>query len=59
LFGKTVSCLSTMRYDVKIDGVALDDVEISETALDQCPWLRVNRSWSLWPGRCHRAFANL
>ena len=41
LFGKKVSRLSAMRYDVKIDGVALDDIEISERALDQCPWLRV------------------
>ena len=41
LFGKKVSRLSTMRYDVKIDEVALDDIETSETALDQCPWLRV------------------
>ena len=41
LFGKKVSRLSTMRYDVKIGNVALDDIETSETALDQCPWLRV------------------
>jgi hypothetical protein len=41
LFGKKVNRLSTMRYDVKIDDVALHDVETSETALDQCPWLRV------------------
>jgi hypothetical protein len=41
LFGKKVSRLSTMRYDVKIDDVALDDIETSETALDKCPWLRV------------------
>lgn len=41
LFGKKVNRLSAMRYDVKIDEVALDDIETSETALDQCPWLRV------------------
>lgn len=41
LFGKKVSRLSAMRYDVKIDAVALDDTETSETALNQCPWLRV------------------
>ncbi|CAM2340728.1 sacsin N-terminal ATP-binding-like domain-containing protein [Burkholderia vietnamiensis] len=41
LFGKKVSRLSTMRYDVKIDNVALDDIKTSEAALDQCPWLRV------------------
>lgn len=41
LFGKKLSRLSTMRYDVKIDDVALDDVETNATALDQCPWLRV------------------
>jgi hypothetical protein len=41
LFGKKVSRLSKMRYDVKIDDVALDDIETGETALDQCPWLRV------------------
>lgn len=41
LFGTKASRLSTMRYDVKIDDVALDDIETSERALDQCPWLRV------------------
>ncbi|QIO48174.1 DUF3883 domain-containing protein (plasmid) [Rhizobium leguminosarum bv. trifolii] len=41
LFDKKVSRLSAMRYDVKIDDVALNDIETSETALDQCPWLRV------------------
>lgn len=41
LFGEKVSRLSMMRYDVKIDQVALDDIKVSERALDQCPWLRV------------------
>lgn len=41
LFGKKVSRLSAMRYDVKINDVALHDIETSETVLDQCPWLRV------------------
>ncbi len=41
LFGKKVSRLSKMRYDVKIDDVVLDDIDTAETALDQCPWLRV------------------
>ncbi|MET3482773.1 DUF3883 domain-containing protein [Methylobacterium sp. 1973] len=41
LFGKKVSRLSAMRYDVKIDNVALGDIETSETVLDQCPWLRI------------------
>ncbi|WP_299363933.1 hypothetical protein [uncultured Paracoccus sp.] len=41
LFGKNVSRLSTMRYDVKINDVALHDIETSETVLNQCPWLRV------------------
>ena len=41
LFGTKVSRLSKMRYDVKIDDVVLDDIETGETALDQCPWLRV------------------
>jgi len=41
LFGKKVSRLSKMRYDVKIDDVVIDDIETGETALDQCPWLRV------------------
>lgn len=41
LFGKKISRLSAMRYDVKIDEVALNDIEISEIALEKCPWLRV------------------
>ncbi|WP_342846007.1 DUF3883 domain-containing protein [Sulfitobacter sp. AS59] len=41
LFGEKVSRLSTMRYDVKIDDVAIDDIETCETVLEQCPWLRV------------------
>lgn len=41
LFGKNVSRLSKMRYNVKIDDLPLDDVQTSETALHQCPWLRV------------------
>ena len=40
LFGKKVSRLSAMRYDVKIDGVALDDVDPGSTVLEACPWLR-------------------
>ncbi len=41
LFGKKVSRLSALRYDVKIDGVALEDIEPEGTALVNCPWLRV------------------
>lgn len=41
LFGARVSRLSAMRYDVKIDGVALVDIATNETVLDKCPWLRV------------------
>jgi Domain of unknown function (DUF3883) len=41
LFDKKVSRLSAMRYEVKIDGVGLDDVEPEGTAGEQCPWLRV------------------
>lgn len=41
LFGKKISRLSAMRYEVKIDDVALADIATSESAIDQCPWLRV------------------
>lgn len=41
LFGKKISRLSAMRYEVKIDDVALDNIEVSETAITQCPWLRL------------------
>ena len=41
LFGKKVSRLSALRYDVKIDDVALEEIEPKGTALDHCPWLRV------------------
>lgn len=41
LFGTKVSRLSKMRYDVKIDGVPLDEVTTGERVLNQCPWLRV------------------
>lgn len=40
LFGKRVRRLSTMHYDVKIDGVGLDHVEVESSVLDACPWLR-------------------
>jgi hypothetical protein len=41
LFGKKVSRLSAMRYNVRIDDLALEDIEPKGTALDYCPWLRV------------------
>ena len=41
LFGTKVTRLSTMRYDVKIDGVVLHDVDSDAPVLELCPWLRV------------------
>lgn len=41
LFGKKIRRLSTMRYGVKIDDVALENIEALQTADNYCPWLRL------------------
>ena len=40
IYGRNVQRLSSLRYDVRVDGDRIETLEAQKTAIELCPWLR-------------------
>lgn len=40
IYGRNVSRLSALQYNVRVDGAGIETLQADRTAIDLCPWLR-------------------